>query len=433
VLTSRYRPITWLIASVVASLAVEIVLLPVAAWTFLRVTIAGLVLNLIAVPLMGVVQIAGMVVSAFDSLESIARPAGWVAHIAASSLVSSARLVDVAPWLSARVPPPPVALVVVYYAALGATFAAWRPVRAAGLSILAVSMLFIAAGLPVRGRLAPEPEPRLRLTVFDVGQGDASLLQLPDRSSLLVDAGGIPFGRGGFDIGARVLAPALWARGLRSLETLLVTHGDPDHIGGARSVVGDFEPTRLWEGVPVSRHAALQDLLLYARERGARAGQLHRGDELHQGGVRLRVLHPPAPDWERQRVRNDDSVMIEVMYGDVAMLLTGDVSAASERTLAPLLAPARVRLLKVAHHGSRTSTSRELLEHWRPHIAIISCGRGNTFGHPAPDVIERLQSVGATILRTDLHGQVTVDTDGSRVEVTTYLGGIDMNMVMTRS
>jgi competence protein ComEC len=185
--------------------------------------------------------------------------------------------------------------------------------------------------------------------------------------------------------------------------------------------------------VPVSRHAALQDLLLYARERGARAGQLHRGDELHQGGVRLRVLHPPAPDWERQRVRNDDSVMIEVMYGDVAMLLTGDVSAASERTLAPLLAPARVRLLKVAHHGSRTSTSRELLEHWRPHIAIISCGRGNTFGHPAPDVIERLQSVGATILRTDLHGQVTVDTDGSRVEVTTYLGGIDMNMVMTRS
>jgi competence protein ComEC len=122
-------------------------------------------------------------------------------------------------------------------------------------------------------------------------------------------------------------------------------------------------------------------------------------------------------------VRNDDSVVLEIVYGDVAFLLPGDIGAGVERTLLPSLTRARIRILKVAHHGSRTSTSRELLEHWRPQIAIVSAGRGNTFGHPAPDVLERLESIGADVYRTDLDGQVTVTTDGQQVEVGTFVGG----------
>ena len=117
-------------------------------------------------------------------------------------------------------------------------------------------------------------------------------------------------------------------------------------------------------------------------------------------------------------MRNDDSVVLEVRYGDVAVLLLGDVGGGIERAIATQLTPAKHRILKVAHHGSRTSSSRELLESWRPDIAIISCGRGNSFGHPAPDVLQRLESVGATIYRTDLHGQITVETDGCRVQCT---------------
>ena len=119
------------------------------------------------------------------------------------------------------------------------------------------------------------------------------------------------------------------------------------------------------------------------------------------------------PDWERRRVRNDDSVVLEVRYGDVAVLLLGDVGVGIERSIVTQLTPAKHRILKVAHHGSRTSSSRELLESWRPDIAIISCGRGNSFGHPAPDVLQRLESVGATIYRTDLHGQISLETDGA--------------------
>jgi competence protein ComEC len=239
---------------------------------------------------------------------------------------------------------------------------------------------------------------------------------------VLVDAGGIPFGGGTFDVGSRVLSPALWARGVRGLPAVALTHGDPDHIGGARAIVEDFAPERLWEGVPVERHAPLQQVLHLARQSGAAIGRLTQGDEWWAGGARVRVLHPPAPDWERRRVRNDDSLVFEVLYGDVALLLPGDIGADVERTLLPQLTMARHRILKVAHHGSRTSTSRELLAHWRPQVAIISAGRGNTFGHPTPDVLARLASVGARIYRTDLDGQIDVDTDGSRISVSTYIG-----------
>ena len=122
------------------------------------------------------------------------------------------------------------------------------------------------------------------------------------------------------------------------------------------------------------------------------------------GELRVRVLHPPAPDWERRRVRNDDSVVLEIVYRDVALLLTGDISAEVEREILPQLTHAPIRILKVAHHGSRTSSSLELLSEWRPQLALISAGRGNTFGHPAPEVLQRLDAIGATVLRTDLTG-----------------------------
>ena len=138
------------------------------------------------------------------------------------------------------------------------------------------------------------------------------------------------------------------------------------------------------------------------------------------GHVRIRVLHPPVPDWERPRVRNDDSVVLEVTCGDVALLLTGDISGDVERQIAAQITPARMRILKVAHHGSRTSSSPGLLESWRPQIALISAGRGNTFGHPTPEVLDRLEAIGARVYRTDRDGQITVESDCRSVSVGTF-------------
>ena len=415
----KYRALAWIAASVGASIAVEIVLMPVSARSFARVTLAGPLLNLLAVPLMAVVQIAGLLVSAFDAWAGIARPAGWLASLAASAIVESARVVDAAPALSWRVPSPGVPLLVIYYGSLLAALflrrARWR--AAAGVVCAAALLGVVGVGRP----LNPQPVEGLRVTVLDVGQGEAMVLE-SGGSRLQIDAGGAPFGGGGFDIGARVVAPSLWARGIARLDAVLLTHGDPDHIGGAPFLFAAFAPRQMWEGIVVPRHESSRELRAAAAAVGATVSTRRAGELFEWGRARIRVLHPPEPDWERPRVRNDDSVVLEVTCGDVAVLLTGDIGADVERVIVPQLTAAGTRVLKVAHHGSRTSSSGALLEGWRPQIALISAGRGNTFGHPAPEVIERLESIGAQIYRTDRHGEITVDSDCTSVSVRTFTG-----------
>ena len=279
--------------------------------------------------------------------------------------------------------------------------------------VLATAAIAVAGLMPLPSSSSTS-DGRLRLTVFDVGQAEAILVQPAGAAAVLIDSGGAPFGANGFDIGGRVLAPAMWARGARLLHAQLVTHGDPDHLGGARAVLADFAPAHAWEGIPVFPHRPLQEWVADARARGIPVTQRLAGERFSLGSARVRVLHPPPAEWERPRVRNDDSVVMEVVFGDVAVLLTGDISADIERAILPQLTPSRLRILKVAHHGSRTSSSRELLEGWRPQVALISCGRGNTFGHPATEVLQRLEAVGATVYRTDRDGQITVETDGSQ-------------------
>ncbi len=419
----RWKPpasrLAWLATSVATSMAVEVVLLPVMAGTFSRVTVAGLALNLIAVPAMAVVQIAGLVVVCFASLDSVSSVAGLIAHLGAEAILESARLVELAPWLSFRVPAPAAWMTVCYYAGLAGVLFIHRAIpRRTALFVLIASGLLI-----VTGYRFPHDVTGLRLTMVDVGQGEAMVLQVAGRHALVIDTGGRPFGSN-FDIGGRVLEPALWARSLMSLDSLLITHGDPDHIGGAVPLIDDFHPRALWQGIPVARAAPLQEVLTRAAASGAAIEQRLAGEAHRFGDARIIVLYPPVPDWERPRVRNDDSVVLEVIYGDVALLLTGDIGSEVERQIVPHLIAAKTRILKVAHHGSRTSTSQTLLDAWQPDVALISCGRGNPFGHPAPEVIARLQRAGVHIYRTDLDGEITLDTDGHEVWVRTFAGRI---------
>ena len=420
---ARLRPrigaLSWVAASVVASLAIEIALLPVSATLFSRVTGAGLVLNLLAVPLMGVVQIAALAATLADPFPAIAGPAGWISHAAAQALVGSANLVTLAPWSTARVPSPPAGVVAAYYLALAALIF-WKsrlPRVIAAVALVAMTLVIIGAPLPTRPQSS---EQKLRLTMFDVGQGESILIERPRGRTMLVDTGGAPFG-GGVDVGSRVLAPALWARGVRSLDTLLITHGDPDHLGGALAVLGDFAPHRLWMGVAVPNHRPTLDVLDAAARMETPVEFKRRGEVDADDDLRVRVLHPPPTDWERRRVRNDDSVVLEIVYGDVAVLLTGDVSEQIEREILPQLTYAKTRILKVAHHGSRTSSSIELLSEWQPQFALISAGRGNTFGHPTQDVLRRLEAIHAVVFRTDRDGQITLETDGHGVSVKAFV------------
>jgi competence protein ComEC len=257
--------------------------------------------------------------------------------------------------------------------------------------------------------------------MMDVGQGDAVLVTLPNGRTLLVDSGGVSRS-GEFDIGDRVIGPALRARGLARLDYLAVTHGDPDHIGGAASLVRDFAPSEVWDGVFVNGHEPTAALKAVAARHRTGWRSLQQGDRVELGGVELRVHHPPVPDWERQRVRNDDSLVLELRYGQVSLLLTGDIGRDVERALLPRLDLLPFVVLKSPHHGSGTSSSPEFIDAITPRVVLISCGRGNPYGHPLPSVLDRYRAAGATVLRTDRDGQIEVITDGNTLEIETFSG-----------
>jgi competence protein ComEC len=174
--------------------------------------------------------------------------------------------------------------------------------------------------------------------------------------------------------------------------------------------------------VAVPRDEDRRQLRRIARDRGMAWRTILAGARIEIGDVTIDALHPPAPDWERQRVRNDDSIVLRVQYGRVELLLTGDAGLEFERRLPPALGGSAIRILKAGHHGSRTSTTAALIEALRPQIVLISAGRGNLFGHPAPEVLGRIVASGAEVLRTDRDGAISLETDGATVQIVSALG-----------
>jgi competence protein ComEC len=413
-----------------ASVSAELGLFPVSALAFSRVTAAGLVLNFAAVPLMSAVQAGGILLLAADVLVPGAAPAvARVTHVAAWSLVESARGVELAPWSVVRVPAPCAGVVAAYYAAWLAWFALLRLAAASPAARRAARLARGAAGLALvvcGAWIVFTPHLRfartdaLEAAFIDVGQGTSTLVRFPSGDALLVDAGG--GGGGRFDIGRRVVAPAIWAAGVRRLTHLVVTHADADHVGGAAVLVADFRPREVWEGVPVPPEPLLQHLRSAAARAGAAWRTVQRGDRIRFGDAEVVAYHPPRPEWERQRVRNDDSVVVEVRFGDVSLLLTGDVERAAEAELARLVEPAGVRVMLAPHHGSATSSTRPLIDAAAPALAVVSAGRGNRYGHPHAAALDRYRAAGARVLRTDLDGAIALRTDGRTVEVRTFSG-----------
>jgi competence protein ComEC len=429
----RLAPLALLL---VASAATEALLWPAGAIFFSRVTFAGLALNFLAIPLMAVTQVAGMaLVPAMSAARWLSLACGLVAHLGAEGLVRSADLVRFVPVVAFRVAAPAWLFVVVYYTALVVWWRTRSPVSMAAAVGAAIWMLAQPWTL-----VTSRGDGRLHVTFLDVGQGDSAFIRLPRGSTLLIDTGGLVgrpslpssasivqtpatlAGATGFDIGDRVVAPPLRSAGVRRLDYLVLTHGDPDHIGGAGSILHEFKPRHVWEGIPVPGFAPLVALRGVAQNLGLRWANVTAGEYLAVDGVDVTVRHPDPADWERQRVRNDDSVVVDVRWRNVCLLLTGDIGKVVERALAPRVQPSPLTIVKVPHHGSLTSSTREFIRALHPRVAIVSVGRANRFGHPAPAVLDRYREAGAEVFRTDQDGAVTVDTDGYSLDVHTFTG-----------
>jgi competence protein ComEC len=397
---------------VVSAITQSVLVLPMRMY-FHRAAILGLAANVLVLPLAGVMLNAGV---ASIALSYVSMPlARLVAKLAASSLhwtlasLHSLSHLPVAHW---RVPDPAPILAPLAAAGVLLALATIRRRRAIALSGLAA--LLVSSGVAAVYSSTPHiVSGKLEITAIDVGQGDSLLVVSPEGQTMLIDGGGsIGSVHTEFDFGEDVVAPYLWSRGMESLDVVALTHVHADHIGGLPRIIEDFHPSELWVGINPDT-TALQNLLEAAR---ASHVALHRhtaGDKWDWGGAKIRVLSPP-PDWQpKPGKENDDSMVMLIGYGETRALLAGDLERKMEQFVATESPEAD--LLKVAHHGSATSTTPELLAAVHPRMAVISVGH-NSFGHPREIVLERLQYGKVHTYRTDRFGAVTFLLDGKQVE-----------------
>jgi competence protein ComEC len=425
------RPARWLVTGlarlllaafeliVVSSITQAVLVLPMRAY-FHRAALIGLPANVLALPLAGVMLNAGVAAIALSYLSThLARLAGWIAagalHWTLACLGRLAHL-HISQW---RVPEAGWALSLAATAGIVLALFAVRRRRSlawAGMAVLfgsaAAAALFVAPPRTARGKL--------EITAIDVGQGDSLLVISPQGRTMLVDGGGsIGPSRGEFDFGEDVVSPYLWSRGLERLDVVALTHAHGDHIGGLARAIENFHPRELWVGINPET-PELDQLYAAAASQGVSVRRHTTGDEFEWGGTRVRVLAPP-PDWHpKARPMNDDSLALLLSFGDTSALLAGDLEKKMERFVAA--ESPRADLLKIAHHGSATSTTPELLSAVQPKFAVISVGARNSFGHPRAVVLERLQGAHVLTYRTDLMGLVTFLLDGKKVEA--RIGGL---------
>ena len=383
----RSRPAAALAVSTAAQLAV----LPIGLAHFNQLTIVGVLANLAVVPLAGVATVLGLCAIAAGLVSTTL--GGWLLSAAWPVLLLLRGVVAVAaaiPGAVIHLPAPGLAAITAYVAALALGLAAWR-LRgsrrrlARRLAGLAAAFLLGSALATLWPALRPA-DGRLRVTVLDVGQGDAIVVEGPDGRTLLVDAGaGGPYR---LDAGERVVAPFLWNRGVLRLHAAVVTHADIDHAGGMRAVRARFAVRETWDGS---------------------AGPLALGGA---------VVTPLATAGGG---RNDAARVLRIDFGLVSILLASDVEHAGEQALLDSGAPLGSTVLKVAHHGSRTSSTPALLAAVRPSVALVSVGARNRYGHPDAGVLARLAAAGADIYRTDQHGALLLDTDGRTLTITPWV------------
>ena len=250
------------------------------------------------------------------------------------------------------------------------------------------------------------------MTFLDVGQGDSAIVDLPNGEALLIDAGGgVP------DPGAVVVAPLLSARRRSTLRAVMISHPHPDHFGGLASVLRGVRPQEVWDtGQGPEEHPDAPYTRLLAglgRRRIAVLGPRELCGSRQLGGADLELLWP-CPRFDAGHDPNDNSFVMRLSYGRRSVLFVGDAEHEAEDALVAMGAHLRADVLKVGHHGSRTSSTEPFLRAVQPSLAVASQGRGNNFGHPHEDVVARYARLGIPLWLTSEVGGVTLTTNGER-------------------
>jgi competence protein ComEC len=432
------RLLRYLFAAVVVSIAVQVVLLPLQIVYFHRLSVSSLILNIVVGTLLAL-------------LAAVALLTILVVQVSATLAASLIALANITDWLMLHSVDPFArfglaslriaeysgrarAIYGIYYlplVALAYLLTRWNPVGRSvkdrqGQKLLLIGIVqLLMFGLLVWHPYSQQTtNGQLRLDFLDVGQGDSALITMPDGATLLVDGGGRPqFLKDSLSdrrrsIGETVVCEYLWYRGLDSIDYVLPTHADADHIDGLNDVVTNFKVRSALVGRTPSNDVAYAEFAQTLSRRSTPIQVVQAGDVLRFGHVEIDVLWPPDASNDAPS-RNNDSVVLRIKFGERTFLLTGDIERSTEELLKPY--QLRADVVKVPHHGSRTSSTGPFVTAVQPSLAVISVGRRSMFGHPHAEVVERWRSIGAQVLTTGNSGMITVTTDGKSLSIAKFV------------
>ncbi len=413
------RAITWVLRVCAVSVAASLGTLPLTAVYFGKVSIIGLLANIVVIPAVG-----GSVVLGFVTVVT-GLFGNWIADAYAAV---NQLLLDSTLWLIRNAGASPLAyadtsrFLAVYalpfYAALLLLFNLDVNHVARKLLIIFLVALNIAVFVPPPVGVAASE--RLRLSFLDVGQGDAAVVEVPGGKVIVIDAGPQS---GEYDSGERTVAPYLRRRGISQIDLLIITHPDDDHLGGIPYILEQFEVREILESGQGTTTGLYKAYAADVLAEGCAVDTTHRGMIRSDiNAVRIYVLSPPPAfiqtDTTRRNLNlNMTSVVVRMVYGRTSFLFTGDAETIAEREMVQSYGDfLQSTLLKVGHHGSKTSSAQEFLEAVQPEYAVISVGRFNKFRHPSQDALARLRGVHADVFRTDEEGAIIFETDGKTLD-----------------
>ncbi len=448
------RLLRFVLAAVVISASVQVVLLPAMILYFHRVSIASLVLNIVVGILMAIVALAALAaVLASHVSSALAWPlifatekANWLMI----HLVDPFSRLGLASFRLTHYHGKAAAIYAIYLAFVAGVVLAmrrWDPLRP---SFIQTRADFYRNARTVLGALtaltvlviifhplsATAADGKLHIDFLDVGQGDSALITTPEGVTVLIDGGGRPnidwkgatgededepFQREARSVGERVVSEFLWSRGLDSVDYVIATHADADHIDGLIDVMRNFKVRTAIvartppDNVEFTRFAAT------AKEMHVPVEIISAGDRIRLSDVEFDVLWPPASPDPNAPSRNNDSIVLRTRFGQKRFLFTGDVEKEAEAALVNAAVDLRTDIVKVAHHGSRTSSTAPFVNNTRAPLAIISVGRTSIFGHPNKEVVERWRASGAQVMTTGEKGTISVVTDGRDWKVSVFV------------
>ncbi|MFQ6096972.1 MAG: DNA internalization-related competence protein ComEC/Rec2 [Armatimonadota bacterium] len=409
-----------LIFTFFGTLGAWLMTVPLSAHYFNSFPRLALAANLVVVPMVAILVPTGMLAALLAFvLPPLAVAVNHVNRALAGLIMASVHYGARLPFGFASNTHMPAHVVAIWYVALigtvGLLRSSWRP-RLDARMLVPVVLIVLAAGALWHALWVPPAD--LTVTMLDVGDGDCLLVRSSSGRTMMIDGGQRTF-RARSDVARRVILPYLMTQRITRIDYLVVTHSHDDHVNGLADVLAEVPVGVILEGPTRGDTHAYQRYEETARSLGIARRPARRGMKIDLGGGAVVGVLAPGPTAMSGTVDdvNNNSVVLKVAYGEVTFLLVGDLQAEGERKLMRDPVNLGATILKVAHHGSAAASSSAFLRRVQPEVALISCSAALGQEHPAPEVIQRLKSVGVSIWRTDVHRTITVTTDGSGYRV----------------